>query len=260
MRAAAYKYIYEKLTSQEKIPPLLDEFPDVSYNTLLSIYSQKYQLLTRQNVHRHRREDTAAKYLQWYLEGQEIIGIAERVNFSPCLLARIIVERLLKLSKPEVSRCLKDPSVISDERLRREVEICVECDETYSPSVERVRHINGTEYEYILQEKVRNLGIPFATEDDLRRMGYPKTPDIKLEVPIGVNGHVVNWIDSKASFGDEYTHDMILKDQLQGYVNRFGPGMVIYWFDFMDSLEQDANIYLVNDFPAHDIVLLPRSS
>ena len=76
------------------------------------------------------------------------------------------------------------------------------------------------EYELILQEQLHNLDILFVTEDELRDMGYPKTPDIKLEVPIVVNGRVINWIESKASFGDQYTHDKYLKEQLFGYQNR----------------------------------------
>lgn len=40
-----------------------------------------------------------------------------------------------------------------------------------------------------------------------------------------VNGRVVNWIDSKAAFGDEYYHNTV-NHHLKSYVNRFGPGMV----------------------------------
>jgi hypothetical protein len=36
--------------------------------------------------------------------------------------------------------------------------------------------------------------------------GHAKTPDIKLELPIAVNGRIVNWIDSKASFCDPLVH------------------------------------------------------
>lgn len=78
---------------------------------------------------------------------------------------------------------------------------------------------------------------------------HPKTPDVKLDVPISVNGHIINWIDSKATFGDDYVlHDN--KDQFMGYVNRFGPGMVIFWFDFVETLEAPDGVLFVRDFPS----------
>ena len=84
--------------------------------------------------------------------------------------------------KVEVNRRIKDPNLIEDERLRKEVMRCIACDDNYSPLVEKIRHSIGMEYEYLLQEKLRNLGIPFLSEDEMRERGYPKTPDIKLEV------------------------------------------------------------------------------
>ena len=70
-------------------------------------------------------------------------------------------------------------------------------------------------YETYLYKKLQELGIPFQTENALRKAGFSKTPDVKLEVPIGVQGRVVNWIDSKASFGDEYTHKNQAEQQFQ---------------------------------------------
>lgn len=53
-------------------------------------------------------------------------------------------------------------------------------------------------------------------------------------------------------FGDESTYAMS-ESQLLAYVNRFGPGMVIYWFDFCeDSVGARAaadDILVVNHLP-----------
>ena len=42
----------------------------------------------------------------------------------------------------------------------------------------------GLEYEFILHEKLTALGIPFKSEEDLRREGSHKTPDVLLSVPL----------------------------------------------------------------------------
>ena len=62
----------------------------------------------------------------------------------------------------------------------------------------------GLEYEFVLTEHLRALGVPFWTEVGLRSQNEQKTPDVRLLEPLLVNGAAVNWIESKALFGDEY--------------------------------------------------------
>lgn len=97
-----------------------------------------------------------------------------------------------------------------------------------------------------------------------------------------MNGKVVNWIESKAMFGDSVRHKKYLKNQLWSYWNRsvcsssascvcivslissyycyvlytvvvyrFGPGLVIYWFGYVDDLEDNSSkgILVSDDFP-----------
>lgn len=56
-----------------------------------------------------------------------------------------------------------------------------------------------------------------------------------MQVPVLIRGKVVNWIDSKALFGDDVAHEAALKQASQ-YCNRFGPGAIIYWLGFIDDL------------------------
>jgi len=66
---------------------------------------------------------------------------------------------------------------------------------------------------------------------------------------------IVNWIDSKALFADHETFEEHY-EQLKGYVNRYGRGLVIYWHGYADSIRNsdrymstDGMILLADTFP-----------
>ncbi|XP_048586004.1 CDAN1-interacting nuclease 1 isoform X2 [Nematostella vectensis] len=242
-----------------------------SYQYLLSRLPGRIKK-TRKNHHRHHKPDVMERYYQRYLleksqnsDEPVMLRLAEEVDLSHSLFARIILERHLATTcyegdhppKAVVSQIMKDPFLLEDKVLAYEIQQCILNDPNYGPLVDNIKRSVGYEYEFILKEKLQNRNIEFIDEDIMRAKGYDKTPDFKLEIPIAVDGHVVNWIESKASFGDEYNHQAYLKEQFWSYWNRFGPGLVIYWFGFIDELDcnRERGILIKDEFPV-DIVTL----
>ena len=82
----------------------------------------------------------------------------------------------------------------------------------------------------------------------MKGCGYDKP----LDGHIMVNRFLVNWIESKALFGDDENHTAYLNDQLWSYWNRFGPGLVIYWCGYLRHLEwsTEHGILVRDAFPA----------
>uniref|UniRef100_M3XHR3 CDAN1-interacting nuclease 1 n=2 Tax=Latimeria chalumnae TaxID=7897 RepID=M3XHR3_LATCH len=156
---------------------------------------------------------------------------------------------------------LRDPSQIPDRVLADQVYQCTVNDCCYGPLVDCIKHAIGHEHEVLLREMLREKNLSFLDEDQLRAKGYDKTPDIILEVPVAVESHVIHWIESKASFGDECSHRSYLHDQFWSYWNRFGPGLVIYWYGFIEELDchRERGILLKDCFPT-DIVTLRHTA
>ncbi|XP_027130742.1 CDAN1-interacting nuclease 1 isoform X2 [Larimichthys crocea] len=225
---------------------------------------------TKRTISRHHAPDAIESYYQRYLSEAKahpaapvLLELANEVDLSPALMARIILDRFLQgpegemPSKTVLSSMLKEPSLIPDQILANNVYQCTINDCCYGPLVDCIKHAIGQEHEVLLCDKLKERNLSFLDENQLRAMGYDKTPDIILEVPIAVEGHIVHWIESKASFGDDHSHRTYLNEQFWSYWNRFGPGLVIYWYGFIGELDcqRDRGILLKDCFPT-DIVTL----
>nr|XP_040055746.1 CDAN1-interacting nuclease 1 isoform X5 [Gasterosteus aculeatus aculeatus] len=257
---------------------LKERFPNHSQSTLLSIFSLEYQKRTKRTFSRHHAPEVIDGHYQRYLSGAKahpaapvLLELANKADLSPALMARIILERFLQgpegemrprygsaceASKTVLNSMLKEPSLIPDPILAKNIYQCTINDCCYGPLVDCIKHAIGQEHEVLLCDKLKERNLSFLDENQLRVMGYDKTPDIILEVPIAVEGHIVHWIESKASFGDDHSHRTYLNEQFWSYWNRFGPGLVIYWYGFIEELDcqRDRGILLKDGFPA-DIVL-----
>ncbi|XP_051477639.1 CDAN1-interacting nuclease 1 isoform X2 [Apus apus] len=246
--------------TRQSLRKLKEKFPSQSQSTLLSIFSQEYQKQIKRTHAKHHTAEAIETYYQRYLNGvmknaaaPVLLELANEVDFAPSLMARIVLERFLQEkeaaipSKTLINSMLRDPSQIPDGVLANQV---------YQP-ISAIGH----EHEVLLREMLLEKNLSFIAEDQLRAKGYDKTPDFILEVPVAVEGHVIHWIESKASFGDESSHQAYLQDQFWSYWNRFGPGLVIYWYGFIEELDchRERGILLKDCFPT-DIVTLRHST
>ena len=244
-----------------------EENKELTIDGLFSIYGQEFSRKLRQTHAKYARasESITARYLN----GEDVFDVARNIDFPACQMMRLIVERVLCVNHKLVGKILKEPhervpNFLPNEspafqshnakklieRLKVDCERVVAWDCGASPATERSRREAGLEYEKILEDALKDIGASFETENDLRAEGSSRTPDVRLKVPISVNGRTIHWIDSKASFCDPQVHEESGLKQFRAYVNRFGSGMVIYWHGVVDELALvDPNVLLVQKFP-----------
>ncbi|GFT35955.1 protein C15orf41 homolog [Nephila pilipes] len=248
---------YYEIKKRDCIGELKLEFPDVPAGTLESIVHQESQRKIKKSYYYHGAPENIAKYYQRYVTQIQskdnkcgiLLQIADEIDFSPALLAKFILEYHYKINskennlnaeesitKSEISEMFRNTALIQDKHLGAEIKLCILSDSCYGPLCDVLRNLSGSETEKKLKDDLTKLGISFIDERQLRDRGYDKTPDVKLNVPIVFDGHIINWIECKASFGDVERHKEYLRDQLWSYCNRFGPGLVIYWNGYIDEL------------------------
>lgn len=250
----------------------ISSFPQERAETVRSIVTQEYQKFIKSNYKSSHSSENRRKLFQNFVssihDGAKpgiIINLAKQNKTSPALVAKIILEEYLKKEEEtepgdkrvetalrlRVNQLLKNHALVPDRDLSYEILLAKLKDHSYGPLAEAIKHSIGEEHEQKLKDCLNALNIPFSDEHVLRGRGYDKTPDVKLEVPISLNGKIINWIESKALFGDRESHEGYLRDQFWSYWNRFGSGLVIYWFGYIKQLDSnsEAGIVLTDRFP-----------
>lgn len=292
--------LYERLTTREHI--------DVKLETFTSIYAnlkrrQMFKSNDPKSLNWRRLKEQAVNLALRYTELDEqekrekatvrdeednkpeshnnlIIRMASELSTSPVLIARVVLDGMIKMgtlelvpnapSKIQISQLVKETHLLKNGRLAYEIWECCCVDDEHGPVIDVIRNLVGVEEEAKLESWLISRGIAFVREDELRMRGYDKTPDFKLECPIYLNsGTIVSWIDSKASFCDEQTHKENYENQFKFYLNRFGPGMVIYSYGYVRDVDKMACnfnagtnkrvIYVCERFPTNYITLDPGS-
>ena len=276
----------------------------IKFETFTSIYGtlkrrQMFKSTSSNQLNWKKLKDNSInlciKYKQYetdpYFNNQNILLIMSNdLCISPVLICRLVLDGLIRTNQLEIntetllntklikdklsiSNLIKETHLIKNGRLAAEILSCCSLDDDYGPSIDLIKNLIGLEYEMKLEHILVNSNISFIREDELREKGFDKTPDFKLDIPIYLksNGACINWIDSKATFGDQQSHTEYYESQFKFYINRFGPGLVIYWFGYLNDLDKlyqnssnnsssSSSITICDYFPTNDLTILNINS
>ncbi|MBO8183297.1 MAG: TPD domain-containing protein [Archaeoglobus sp.] len=163
------------------------------------------------------------------------------MRLTPMMRVRLLL-KALEYTKREIRDALNDPEKIDDESLRKLIWKSVFTDYIYSPLAVKHQFARGRLGELIIQKWLDERGIDYKTEKDLRRESI-KTPDFYFSDPIRINDFEINWIESKALFGDPRTHWIYWKKQFSKYLELFGQGFVVYWFGKISELDKNVKVW-----------------
>ena len=245
MKYQDYRSIYNSLNTSKDIDKLTAKGYD--NELLVSVFTQK---TTREVKKRfYIVKQNACRMLREWKKGRTLLSISEKWRFPPILTAMFIfIED--GASRKEFWEYIREPEKACSDELREEIKEIRNADLVYSPEGNERQRQRGLWGESKLHEWLDGQEITYRTEEDLRGV-YEKTPDALLDKPMLYRGKKINWVESKASFGDNTEFKFNSKKQLIPYTKLFGPGLVVYWLGCLDDLEEPEGIY-VNDISVMD--------
>ncbi|XP_065360521.1 CDAN1-interacting nuclease 1 [Calliphora vicina] len=265
LTANEYRNLCDFINNYQGLPidcemELQDNFSQIQRLTLKAILQT--ELTNRMRSQYWRYDANAKKYLTRYEElsmnspgdSNILLNIAREERIGPVMMCRSLLKTKYDFnSKMKLTKLMRYPHLIEDPLLSANVAQCLCSDSQDGPLIDLKRRVLGEEYEFKLKEMANKSGMHYYDENDLRRLGYDKTPDIKMILPFLYKGEVINWIESKANFGDIKTHKWNIQQQLNSYCNRFGAGIIIYWFGYHESTpklpDNSIGIIVLDDFP-----------
>lgn len=127
-------------------------FPGLADETAISILAQEtqYKVIKSSHIHRGRVDEYCARYVG----GEDVVQLSARIDFPPCLLMRLMLVQLTRLSKQDVGEVLKSPGSLAAacradvpvellDRLAIDIQRCVQVDSSYSPYSDVAKQVAG---------------------------------------------------------------------------------------------------------------------
>jgi hypothetical protein len=232
-----YEKIYYELNHYEDVDRLARE-QGYDKELLFVIFTEKHVRCIKRDFYRIKSQ--SRRLLEKWHRGHSFVTLAKELQFSPLMLAHMLLQEK-GMTKKEIHAAMIDADAIRDARLRSEIAEATDHDLVYSEEGARVQRERGAEGEATIAKWLQAQGITYKTEKDLKGNEHGKTVDFLLDKPITIQFEDgpkdVCWIESKASFGDNKKMMRDYKKQLEPYTQFWGPGIVAYWFGYLDGME-----------------------
>ena len=224
-----YEFVYSRLNSPADVE-LMHNKMGFPFNMLFNILAKKITRSTLKNFYVIKKKSKLL-HREWK-KGKTFYQIAKQYEFPPVLMAEFILQED-GFSKKFLKKALRDTSLFKDKRIKKELEKCIEKDFVYSPASSESQAKNGKSAESEIALWLKSKRVGFETEKDSIALGRSKTPDFLLKKPIKLKGRILNWVESKSSFGDVPEIRKNYRNQLKPYLDLYGPGAVVYWYGYV---------------------------
>jgi hypothetical protein len=250
-----YQALSRELETHEDVARVARE-RGLDEGLLMVIYTQR---VTRDATKRfYVVQNHAPRLLKQWEAGASYLDLAQEWRFPPVLMAQMI-ERQKNTPRKAFWDGFRNPAAIPDARIRREVNEVLAEDWIYSPRGGELQRERGVMGESRLAAWLNRFGLRFRTEKDLRGK-FAKTPDALLDEPVLIDGQKVQWIESKANFGDDVELRRNVRKQLEPYVRMFGEGIVVYWYGHLRGAEGPPGIRITDGETFESLVPVPMGT
>ncbi|CAG2162148.1 unnamed protein product [Oppiella nova] len=209
----------------------------------------------------------------YYKRDKSLIALCEDNHMSYAIACQHILQHHNNYDKNLCKTLSTNTSLISDGRLAFDVMLCNVNDIIFGNHCNHMTNNTGIVFESEVSHHLNRHDVSYMSESQLRTDSFDVTPDFKLNLPLIVKisktnssdicliktNHyfdqklpqlmetsdesdyeivVINWIECKSMFASELCHSKYYRNQYSSYINRFGNGLVLYKYGFVNHIRQ----------------------
>lgn len=250
-----YVNILKQIGSSEDLA-LLAKKLNLSEEFLLVLYTQKVLRDVKRRYYVIKRRLGEIKR-EWE-SGKSICALSKMYGDFPPLLLAFMLFTANGISRKQFWAWVRNLEDVEDERIRREIEEASQADLVYSPRAIEMQQMRGKRGEEKLYRALDERKVEYMREYEISGK-FRKTPDALLITPLRLGNFEVNWIESKANFGDILEVRANAKRQFAHYVKLFGTGVAVYWFGLVEDVEHPNGVCLFDEFGFYNFLSKART-